>query len=168
MNVPEYPYLEKKCEIQIIKDRNNADDNKIELENDKFVVTLGFKKNSQNGDNNRIKLLYEDLLYHQAKKIFEEKIKRLASRIDVSPKKFVLKNLKNRWGSATKDGTINLNYNLIKAPDEVIDYVIIHELCHFLIKDHSHRYWNLLKAYVKDYKTKIEWLHINDKYLLSQ
>jgi predicted metal-dependent hydrolase len=57
---------------------------------------------------------------------------------------------------------------VIKAPDEVIDYIIIHELCHFLIKDHSHRYWNLLKAYVKDYKRKIEWLDVNGKYLLSQ
>ena len=50
---------------------------------------------------------------------------------------------------------------------KVIDYVIIHELCHFLIKDHSHRYWSLLKAYVNDYKRKIEWLDINGKYLLS-
>jgi predicted metal-dependent hydrolase len=47
---------------------------------------------------------------------------------------------------------------VIKAPDEVIGYVIIHELCHFLIKDHSHPYWNLLKAYVKDYKEKLNGL----------
>jgi predicted metal-dependent hydrolase len=118
-------------------------------------------------DNIRIKLLYEDWLYHQAKNIFEEKIKRFGSIIDVSPKKFVLKNLRNRWGSVTKEGTINLNYNLIKAPDDVIDYIIIHELCHFLIKKHSHSYWNLLKEYVWDYKKKIEWLEINGKYLIN-
>jgi predicted metal-dependent hydrolase len=158
------PYLGHNYEIRIIKDRNNNND-RIELENDKFVVTLS-SKSSQNGDDNRIKLLYEDWLYHQAKNIFEKRIKRFGSKIDVSPKKIVLKNLRNRWGSVTKEGTINLNYNLIKAPDEVIDYIIIHELCHFLIKDHSHRYWNLLKAYVKDYKRKIEWLEINGKYLV--
>jgi len=160
------PYLGKNYEIQII---NNKNDNRIqfELEKNKFIITLGIKKNSLNRDLNVVKLLYEDWLHRQAKNIFEEKVKEFSSLIHVRPKKIILKNLKNRWGSATKEGTINLNYNLMKAPDEVIDYVIIHELCHFLIKDHSHRYWNLLKEYVSDYKRKIEWLEINGKYLIK-
>jgi predicted metal-dependent hydrolase len=105
--------------------------------------------------------------YHQATEIFEEKIKYLSSIVDVSPKQIIIKKLKNRWGSATKEGTINLNFNLIKAPNNVIDYVIIHELCHLIIKKHSHHFWSLLKKYVADYKTKIEWLEINGKHLIS-
>jgi predicted metal-dependent hydrolase len=160
------PYLGKNYEIEIINDRNNEHD-KIELEKDKFVVTLSSKRNSRNDDDNRIKSLYEDWLYHQAVEIFEEKIKYLSSIIDVSPKRIIIKKLKNRWGSATKEGTISLNFNLIKAPDNIIDYVIIHELCHFMIKEHSHHFWSLLKKYVADYNTKIEWLEINSKHLIS-
>jgi predicted metal-dependent hydrolase len=85
--------------------------------------------------------------------------------IEVKPKKIIFKNLRNRWGSATRDGTLNLSFNLVKAPEDVIDYVIIHELCH-LIKEHSHHYWNLVNQYCSDYKRKIEWLEINGKYLL--
>ena len=49
-------------------------------------------------------------------------------------------NLKNRWASITEDNDINLNVNLIKAPPEIIDYIIIHELCHFKIKGHSYNF----------------------------
>jgi len=160
------PYLGKNYEIEILSDRNNQED-RIELQKDKFVVMLSSKINSRYDDNNRIKSLYEDWLYDQAKEIFEEKIKYLSKIVDVNPKQIIIKNLKNRWGSATKEGVINLNFNLIKAPDNVIDYVIIHELCHFIIKKHSHHFWNLLKKYVADYKTKIEWLEINGKHLIS-
>jgi len=54
---------------------------------------------------------------------------------------------------------------LIKPPDNVIDYVIIHELCHLINENHSHHFWTLLKKYVQDYKTKINWPETNAKYL---
>jgi predicted metal-dependent hydrolase len=160
------PFLGKNYEIEIINDRNNQDD-RIELEKDKFVVTLSAKRNNLHDDNNRIQPLYEDWLYHQAREIFEEKIKYLSSIVDVRPKQIIIKKLKNRWGSVTKEGTINLNFNLIKAPDNIIDYVIIHELCHFIIKRHSHHFWSLLKKYETDYKRKIDWLEINSKHLIG-
>lgn len=106
-------------------------------------------------------------MYAQANKVFEKKIKEFSGLIEVRPQKIVLKSLKNRWGSTTKKETINLNYNLVKASEDVIDYIIIHELCHFHIKKHSHHYWNLLVEYVRDYKRKIEWLEVNGKYLIN-
>lgn len=69
-------------------------------------------------------------------------------------------------GGATKDRTLNLNFNILKAPREVIDCIIIHELCHFVIKEHTHHYWNLVKTYCSNYKRKIEWLEVNGKRLL--
>ena len=101
-----------------------------------------------------------------SKKLFEVKVSEF-SKFGVTPSKIVIKNLKNRWG-ATKEGKVNLNYNLIKAPENVIDYIIIHELCHFKIKKHSHQFWNLLRKFVPDYKGKNEWLEINGKHLINQ
>lgn len=87
--------------------------------------------------------------------------------INVHPKKIAIKRLKNRWGSISKNDTLNLNVNLVKAPLEVIDYIIIHELCHLIIKGHSYRFWNLLKRFVIDYQDKINWLAKNGPYLLE-
>ena len=73
----------------------------------------------------------------------------------------VIKNLKNRWGSLTKNSVLNLNLNLIKAPENVIDYIILHELCSLRIKEHSHHYWDLLHKFMPNYLDKIEWLKMN-------
>jgi predicted metal-dependent hydrolase len=156
------PYLGKNYKVQIIK---NREDDKIQLKNGQFIVTLRFKKNSPNRDN-RIKSLYEDWLYYQAGNIFEKKIKQFYNIIGVCPKKIVVKKLKNRWGSVTKDKAMNLNLNLIKAPEVVIDYIILHELCHFKIKGHSHKFWTYLHKFVPDYQDHINWLEINGKHLL--
>jgi predicted metal-dependent hydrolase len=55
-------------------------------------------------------------------------------------------------GSLTKDGIpIKLNLNLLKTPDNVIDYMILHKLCHLKIKENSHHYWDLVKTHMPNY-----------------
>ena len=66
----------------------------------------------------------------------------------------------------TKQGSINLNVNLLKAPEDVIDYMILHELCHFKIKEHSHHYWDYVRRYMPNYQEKIEWLKTNGSHLI--
>ena len=53
------------------------------------------------------------------------------------------------------------NLNLIEAPEDVMDYIILHELCHLKIKEHSHHYWDLVRKYVPDYQDKEDWLRAN-------
>jgi predicted metal-dependent hydrolase len=62
------------------------------------------------------------------------------------PQKIILKNLKNRWGSVTKKDTLNLNRNLMKAPNDIIDYIIIHELCHLKIQGAFSPFLEFFKA----------------------
>ena len=81
-------------------------------------------------------------------------------------KKVTIKNLKGRWGAITKVGGINLNANLIKAPEDVVDYIIIHELCHFIIKGHSHHFWELIRSYFPRYQDAIKWLDVNSSAML--
>jgi predicted metal-dependent hydrolase len=63
----------------------------------------------------------------------------------------------------TKDGSININLNLLKASEDVIDYIIVHELCHLKIKEHSYHYW---RRYMPNYEEKIEWLNISGNQLI--
>lgn len=119
-------------------------------------------------------LLFKDRK-KQRKKLYKTKLKdtylekrtqTLALKIGIKPSKIVVKLLKNRWGSATEKGVVTLNSNLLKAPKDVIDYIIIHELCHLKIKNHSQRYWNLVRKFMPDYSQKIDWLEKNSKAIL--
>jgi predicted metal-dependent hydrolase len=167
------PYLGKNRKIQIkILDSQKENDRKVEknsvkYKNGVFVFNIQPSIQGNQESNEEIKILYENWLYHKAKIIFKEKVHILSKVIGVKANKVVIKNLKNRWASITKNNEINLNINLIKAPPEIIDYIIIHELCHFKIKGHSYNFWNLIRGYVPDYPKLIEWLDINGKNLLS-
>ena len=88
----------------------------------------------------------------------EGRVRKLSTMIDVKPSKTVIKPLKSRWGSATEKGTINLNSSLLSAPKEVVDYVIVHELCHLKIRGHSRRYWELVGRHMPDYERHKKWL----------
>ena len=97
----------------------------------------------------------------------EKRVENLASKTGIKPSKIVVKSLKNRWGSATEKGVVTLNSNLLKAPKVVIDYIIIHELCHLKIKNHSQRYRNLVRKFMPDYYKKIDWLEKNSKLIIQ-
>ena len=98
----------------------------------------------------------------------EKRTWKLAYKIGLIPSKVRIKNLKSRWGSLGKTKILTLNETLTKTPPRVIDYVIIHELCHLKINGHSSRFWNLLYSYDKKYQEKINWLESNSASLLKQ
>ena len=72
-----------------------------------------------------------------------------------------LKNNASNWGSCSTDNNINLSSRLLFAPQDVIDYVIIHELSHLKEMNHSPAFWNIVKAVMPDYKEKEKWLEKN-------
>lgn len=109
----------------------------------------------------QIKTQYQIYLEKRAKALFPKLVQELASKVGTSPTKINIKQLKDRWGSATPTGEINLNSNLIKAPRNVIKYVILHELCHFKIKEHSPRFWNLIAQHMPEYEESVKWLEVN-------
>jgi predicted metal-dependent hydrolase len=82
-----------------------------------------------------------------AQVIFEDMVIRHSEKIGVSVGEVVTRNLRNRWGSLTKNDVVNLNVDLLKAPENVIDYIII-QLCHLKIKEHCSQYWDLVHKFV--------------------
>ena len=138
-------------------------ENKFEFVNEEFLVSLSIKSKASK---RTIKSLYEDWLMQKARPIFQEKAKHYASQLGVEPNKIIIKNIKSRWGSVTKGSTINLNVNLLKASENIIDYIVLHELCHLKIEEHSHRFWDLIHRFMPDYQDKINWLKVNESGLL--
>lgn len=157
------PYLGKNIKLAV---GSSPTSTKLELKDNQFCANLENNKGKNIDSRHQVKAAYEKWIKEQATKILEPKVLKYSRIIKVKPANIIFKNLKNRWGSATKERTLNLNFNILKAPEEVIDYIIIHELCHLKIKEHSRHYWNLVEKYSSDYKTKIEWLETNGKYLI--
>ncbi|MBL4931416.1 M48 family metallopeptidase [Clostridium paridis] len=72
-----------------------------------------------------------------------------------------VKDVNTRWGSCSSKGNINLNYRLIMMPEEVINYVMIHELCHLREMNHSKNFWTLVETFDGEYKKHREFLRVN-------
>ena len=65
------------------------------------------------------------------------------------------------WGSCNSRSEISLNWKLVMLPKKVIDYVIVHELCHIIEPNHSNSFWSLVKKYDKEYIVNKDWLKKN-------
>jgi predicted metal-dependent hydrolase len=147
------PYLGKNVILKIVKDKNDY----LEFSNNEFVMHV---------NKNKVKTIYEKWLFNISSSIFNQFIEKYSFLLNIRPKKILIKNLKSRWGSATYKGTINLNVNLIKAPIEVIEYVVLHEMSHLIEKNHSHRFWKIIEYHMSNYPDKIKWLKINGSNIL--
>lgn len=86
------------------------------------------------------------------------RLETLAVKHNLHPKKVRISSARTRWGSCSTSGTISLTWRLVMAPPEVIDYVIVHELVHIKVKNHSKDFWNLVADLMPDYKKHLGWL----------
>ena len=93
-----------------------------------------------------------------AKEVFASKLEQYAKEMGVAYNSFRVKEQKTRWGSCSSKGNINLNWRLIQAPEEVIDYVIVHELAHLKYMNHSHEFWQLVSQHSANYQKWRGWL----------
>lgn len=77
----------------------------------------------------------------------------------LAPQRITVKTQKRLWGSCNHHGrSINLNWMLVMTPLMVIDYVVVHELCHLLVPNHSRRFWKHVAQYFPDYQASEKWL----------
>jgi predicted metal-dependent hydrolase len=99
----------------------------------------------------QIKDAVQAWLMRQAKRLFTERLNHFAPTLNVQWRKLSLSSAGTRWGSASADGSIRLNWRLIHFKQSVIDYVVVHELSHLRVMDHSPRFWDTVRAVVPDY-----------------
>jgi predicted metal-dependent hydrolase len=98
------------------------------------------------------------LLVTRAKRILPPKVERYAKILGVSYNRITIRMQKSRWGSCSAQGNLNFNCLLMRAPEDVIDYVVVHELCHRKEMNHSDRFWAEVEKIIPDYKERRKWL----------
>jgi predicted metal-dependent hydrolase len=94
----------------------------------------------------------------QASVYLVQRSEALSQKYHINVASYQVKGYKARWGSCSHDGHIRYNWKIIQAPVDIIDYLIIHELCHILEHNHSKNFWALVARYCPDYKQRRQWL----------
>ena len=102
-----------------------------------------------------------DWYQKQALNHLTEKTEYFAESIGVTPAEIRVKSYKSRWGSCHVDGRIFYNWRIIMAPHAVVDYLVVHELCHLIHHNHSQVFWQQVESSMPDYRAARAWLKEN-------
>jgi len=144
----QFLYLGKTYPLQII-------DQQLEplVLNGRFLLAAGNQANGMQ--------IFEKWYREQAARVIKPRTSELAEQYGFSYKIIRINGAKTRWGSCGPKGSLNFPWRLVMAPGDVIDYVIVHELVHLRIRNHTRRYWQSVKEIMPDYKQRLNWLHDN-------
>ena len=104
----------------------------------------------------------------KAAEILPEKVHGFAGRMGVSYGRISIRSQRTRWGSCSVRGNLNFNCLLMLCPEDVQDYVVIHELCHRKEMNHSAAFWAEVEKYCPDYRVRRKWLKDNGASLIAQ
>ena len=107
-------------------------------------------------------------LREQARKLVTTRVRYYAPIIGVTYGQIAIRAQHTRWGSCSSKGNLNFNCLLALVPPEVLDYVVVHELCHRKELNHSERFWQAVERILPDYKAHRKWLKENGNQLIAK
>lgn len=97
-------------------------------------------------------------LARQALKVIPERVAFFAPKVGVTYGRITIRNQRTRWGSCSGKGNLNFNCLLMLTPSEIMDYVVVHELCHRKEMNHSAAFWAEVEKILPDYRERRRWL----------
>ena len=113
----------------------------------------------------QVKKQLEKYFKQQAEQLIIERLECISQQTSLIPKKINIRQYQARWGSCNNRGEVSFNYLLIMTPIFVIDYVIVHELCHLVHLNHSKDFWLLVEKHCPTFKVAKEWLNTHQSEL---
>ena len=99
----------------------------------------------------------------EAKKVLGAKCRFFAEKMQVDYGRITIREQKTRWGSCSGAGNLNFNWKLVLMPEEIQDYLVVHELAHRREMNHGKQFWALVAAEIPDYKGRRDWLRLHGR-----
>ncbi len=147
VNGESFIYMGRNYSLQIVQD------DKVKLPEAKLIRGK-FYVYTYSKDDNKIKQALENWYKDKAKEKLHERVEYYQNYFDIKPTKIIVKDQRKRWGSCTGEQELLFNWRCIMAPSPVLDYIVVHEMCHLIHKNHSKEFWQLLKRVLPDYEDR--------------
>jgi predicted metal-dependent hydrolase len=148
-------------EFSIEVDRNDKKRSAVSFDGIRFIVYLPEDISFSDEDveiKDRIIKWYKE----QAREIIGGRLLHYSRIIGVDPEEIAVKTQKRLWGNCDyRKGKININWQIILSPMNIVDYVVVHELCHLIVPNHSKRFWSKVASFIPDFKERKLWLKNN-------
>lgn len=114
------------------------------------------------GANAKLNELFKDFYRRRGKTFIQPRVKKYAAMMGLNVEEIMVLELKNRWASCSlKNVKVNFHWKVMMAPVTVIDYLIVHELTHFIYARHNADFWNNIDKVLPDYQKQVAWLKQN-------
>ncbi len=152
-------YLGRRYRLKLVSEEDN-DDISVSLKKGNFLVNIP----DDLDEAKRRKVVRNNLLewyYEHAENKLKERVDKYKDQVGVNPNSVKVKHQQKRWGSCTKNKDLLYNWRIIMAPMSIVDYVVVHELCHLKEKNHTDKFWRMVKSVIPDYEDRKEWLRVN-------
>ena len=144
-------YLGNTYPILIFQDSDIEKDNVV-FEGDKLHIYV------KHHEEERIKQALKRFYYQQCKALVEKRIQFYQSNFKIKPRSVRISDNKKTWGTCDSMRQLTFNWRLSMAPLEVIDYVVVHEMCHMVHMNHDRSFWRLVGKILPDYEQRQNWL----------
>lgn len=154
INGESFIYMGRNYSLQTVLDPH-VSVAEAKLSRGKFYVYSSVK------DEDVTKKALENWYKDKAKEKIMERIEYYQPFFDIKPSKVIIKDQQKRWGSCTLRKELLFNWKCIMAPSPVLDYIVVHEMCHLLHMNHSKEFWNQVKRVLPDYEDRKAWLKNN-------
>lgn len=148
-------YLGKEYPIQISHD-NTIQQDYVVFEDEKLHIYV------KQLEDEKIKQALKRFYYQKCKMLVEKSIKSYQSNFKIKPRSIRITDNKTNWGTCDSRQQLTFNWRLAMAPQSVIDYVVVHEMCHLLHMNHDRSFWRLVGKILPDYKQQENWLALSN------
>ncbi|KPV43178.1 M48 family metallopeptidase [Alicyclobacillus ferrooxydans] len=154
-----FPYLGRQYRLKVLT-VDDASETKLTFQNGRFTATVP-KSSLPSWREEHLRQAFRVWYIEHGTAKVQQRMKLFAPRLGLEPSKVVVKDQQARWGSCTKNGTININWRILMAPMRIVDYVVVHELGHMIHADHSSDFWTVVSSVMPDYDERKEWLRVH-------
>jgi predicted metal-dependent hydrolase len=148
-----FPFQGSKFMLEIIRTPGRGS---IRIKGDRLIMMVPERMPQE-----RIPEMLGKWYISTARAAFRERISFYSEALGIESAKLSVRGQKRRWGSCSSGGNISLNWKLVTAPPKILDYVVAHELCHIIHRNHGPEFWALLSTLIPDCRERRNWLREN-------